>query len=577
MTDTITAISVIGAIAGKVIDALVGKGVEKTLDISLQKLQGNVTQKVFESALAEAIHRYSTYGNRYSLAEPLLNENSPLANESVVKELCKILTFDQEPDYQYIGGRWKSSVPNPPNWRDFTLETKLLIGFLQSELQTTEVFGPVFDSKNLSAININIDLSKKTLQSIDHNISNLISLMDSKFGELTKHFSNTTSSIHNNIRDFSQYIEEKSDGFVGRKFVIEKIEKFFRDNPRGYFIIKGDPGIGKTALAAQYVKQNGCVHHFNNRSVGVNRADLFLKNICSQLIASYQLNYSELPPEATQDSQFLSHILNQISQTLKPGEKIILIIDALDEIDDAESLHGANLLYLPPMLPRGVYIICTSRKIDLRLRIDCEQIILTIDQDGQENLSDIFTYINGKLELKGIQDYINLQSLTNDGFLKHMTSKSQGNFMYLRYVIPEIENGYYKNLDFNQLPEGLKNYYEDHWRRMKFQSENDWFDFKLPIVIVLSVVKEPVSLELISKFSKVSDFRRIRSVLNEWKQFLYERRIVYESEIIKQWRVYHDSFREFIASKDEVDGEHVVLRVTHEIIADVLWQDLFDN
>jgi hypothetical protein len=147
--------------------------------------------------------------------------------------------------------------------------------------------------------------------------------------------------------------------------------------------------------------------------------------------------------------------------------------------------------------------------------------------------------------------------------------------MYLKYVLPEIESGVYKDLVIDKLPEGLQNYYEDHWRRMRLQSENAWFQYKLPVVIALSIVKEPVSIDLISKFSKVDDLRRIRSVLHEWQQFLYERKTEYDGAIQRQWRVYHDSFREFIASKDEVEGEHVRLKNAHEIIADALWQDLF--
>ena len=149
--------------------------------------------------------------------------------------------------------------------------------------------------------------------------------------------------------------------------------------------------------------------------------------------------------------------------------------------------------------------------------------------------------------------------------------------MYLKYVIPEIDTGAYKDLALNNLPEGLRNYYEDHWRRMRMQSENAWLEYKLPIVIALSVVEEPVSIELISKFSHVGDLRRIRSVLQEWEQFLYERKVQNVGEVQRQWRVYHDSFREFIASKDEVEDEHVNLKTAHGMIADVLWQDLFGS
>ena len=69
----------------------------------------------------------------------------------------------------------------------------------------------------------------------------------------------------------------------------------------------------------------------------------------------------------------------------------------------------------------------------------------------------------------------------------------------------------------------------------------------------------------------------VEYVLQEWEQFLYERKVQNVGEVQRQWRVYHDSFREFIASKDEVEDEHVNLKTAHGMIADVLWQDLFGS
>ncbi len=211
----------------------------------------------------------------------------------------------------------------------------------------------------------------------------------------------------------------------------------------------------------------------------------------------------------------------------------------------------------------------------MRMRLECDQKTFLLEQDDQSNLHDIINYINEKLSHQGLRNFISSHSLTNDQFTSFLTRKSQGNFMYLRYVVPEIEHGYYGDLVLDKLPEGLTNYYEDHWRRMRLQSENAWFDYKLPVIIVLSIVKEPVSAELISEFSAVSDLRRIRSILHEWRQFLYEQEVPYEGGMQRRWRVYHDSFREFIASKDEVEGERVSLVKAHGYIADRLWRDLF--
>lgn len=149
--------------------------------------------------------------------------------------------------------------------------------------------------------------------------------------------------------------------------------------------------------------------------------------------------------------------------------------------------------------------------------------------------------------------------------------------MYLHYVLPEIEHGYYTDLGLDALPAGLQNYYEDHWRRMRGKDEEAWFKYKLPVVMALTVVKEPVSIDLIADFSKVQERARVREVLYEWGQFLHEEQIPYEGGLQKRYHVYHASFHDFIAKKEEVEDERVSRKEAHKQIADVLWSELFGN
>ncbi|HAG81934.1 MAG TPA: hypothetical protein DCL61_12395, partial [Cyanobacteria bacterium UBA12227] len=147
-------------------------------------------------------------------------------------------------------------------------------------------------------------------------------------------------------KEQQKLIEEKTEGFVGREFVFEAIEKFLTSQPNGYFIIEGEPGIGKSAILAKYVQQTGCVAHFNVRSQGITSVERFLKNVCTQLISRYNLPYSSLPSDATRDGQFLAQLLGEVSAKLKTGERLVIAIDALDEVERTDHT-GANLLYLP--------------------------------------------------------------------------------------------------------------------------------------------------------------------------------------------------------------------------------------
>jgi nucleoside-triphosphatase THEP1 len=45
-----------------------------------------------------------------------------------------------------------------------------------------------------------------------------------------------------------------------------------------HFFIQGDPGIGKSAIAARLAKERGYIHHFNIRADGIDTVEVFLKN-----------------------------------------------------------------------------------------------------------------------------------------------------------------------------------------------------------------------------------------------------------------------------------------------------------
>jgi len=558
-------------IADKITEDLLDKGADKLERV----IKGEKSQNAFKRALGDAIQRYSTYGTRLVIAEPLLRNDGLLADEVVIQEISKIFRFEGEPNYVVIGERWKSLLNNPPAWRDFTDEAKILIDYLRDELKTSDVFGPVFERQSINAIAENVLDSADALTTVLRELTQLRQLMDGRLGDLMRTIMGASTDIRENIRDFTGYIDEKTQNFVGRNFVFESIDSFLLSTPSGYFIIKGDPGIGKSALLCELVKRKGYIHHFNNRALSINTTDIFLKNVCSQLIAVYGLKQAFLPAEATKDGGFLLMLLEEISRQLGPGQKAVIVIDALDEVDEGASTSSANILCLPPNLPKGIYVILSCRRVDIRIRIECDQRSLEIEQDTASNLDDIRSFVSDKTDRNGIKAYISAQEIDQELFIEHLIEKSQGNFMYLRYVLPEIENGYYKDLALSQLPIGLLDYYEDHWRRMRKKSELDWLEYKLPVVIALSIVKEPVSISLISEFSGVKDLRRIRAVLLEWKQFLYESKVVQENSLQIRYRAYHDTFREFIALKDEVADEHVSLKKAHGIIADVLWNGLF--
>ncbi len=383
-----------------------------------------------------------------------------------------------------------------------------------------------------------------------------------------------SAGIREKIHSFDLLIRRKTEGFVGRQWLFDAIDGFTQKETRGYVQILGDPGIGKTTLIAEMVKRHRHPHHFNIRSEGIQKPDQFLPSLCAQLVAKFGLGYSTLPPEVSRDASFLNNLLEKAAAKLKSsGRKLLILVDALDESDPTSVTRGSNTLYLPSDLPDGVFIVVTSRRGGPHLRYTCEEHKIDLQKEAENNFADVRLFAQAWLGREGIQTYIRNQGLDGAAFVDEIVRLSEGNFMYLHYVLPEIEKGTYQERKFDQLPAGLLNYYEDAWIRMREGDPAAWFDYKLPVLVALTIAKEPVSLELISDFSQVKQPSRIHEVLAEWAAFLQPIEVEEDGEM--RWRLYHDSFHDFIAAKDQVKGERVDLKAAHGMAADALWQALY--
>jgi hypothetical protein len=365
-------------------------------------------------------------------------------------------------------------------------------------------------------------------------------------------------------------IDEKTEGFVGREFVFQAIAEFLASQPNGYFIIEAEPGVGKSAIAAEYVRRNECVAHFNVRSQGINRADQFLDSVCTQIISRYHLPYPSLPSDATRDGKFLAQLLGEVEAKLKRGERLVIVIDAIDEVDQTDH-SGANILYLPATLPKNIYILMTRRPVTLSFTVNAPQQLFDLMAYRDESLQDIQTYIRSATQREQLRVWIDAQGLTVDEFISQLADKSENNFMYLRYVLTEIERGVYRDLSMETLPQGLQAYYEEHWRRMGMM-DKERKRTKIKIVYVLAELREPVSRQLIADFASEDAFT-VQEVLDEWEQFLRQEYVDGQT----CYSIYHLSFCDFLSRKDIVQAAGVTLQGINALIADNLTQGVFGD
>lgn len=355
-------------------------------------------------------------------------------------------------------------------------------------------------------------------------------------------------ALRERILDFSGFVEERSRGFVGRHWLFEEIEALRREKGRGYYQIVAEPGVGKSAMVAEMVRRHGWVHHFNQRRENIIRPEAFLSSVCAQLVLAHDLDFADLPPEATRDSNFFTRILGEVSRCLEPRETTVILVDALDESDRDGLAPGVNPLYLPGTVPPGILVLLTTRPPKPGMEPKLENVAepLELEPAGSKNLADIREYVATFLPRPGIRGYLRDLGLTDQSFVEEMTGKSEGNFMYLSYVLPAIDRGDYGDRSLDEIPKGLKNYYEDNFIRMQGRDRELWFRETLPVLGALAVARDALPFELIHAFSGVEDPRRVQDVLGELRQFLSLSRRETPAGPLEVYRLYHETFFEFI-------------------------------
>ena len=364
--------------------------------------------------------------------------------------------------------------------------------------------------------------------------------------------------------EFESLIAEKIKTFCGRRFVFDTFQQFLIENPHGYFTVIGDAGMGKSSIVAKYVSEHKSPCYFNILVEGRNRPELFLKSIRRQLIDRYQLPNSE-------DADFPT-LLTKVAGKLPAGERLVIAIDALDEVAQEA---GENLLHLPTTLPDRVYFLLTRRPYNLgKKRLSVSPGVLVTDLDLRDekyanyNQDDIKEYIGFVINTdseynNGLRNWIQSRSIADTAFVEQLADKSENNFMYLRYVLPAIAKGDYNDLSLKQLPDGLQEYYQNHWVRMGLEAKPGQL---MEIVLyILLEIGTPIDCEMIAGIAK-EDECDVKAVLDEWVEYLKKQNV--DGEIC--YGIYHASFLDFLKAKREMDSKRKLFREVNQRITEYL-------
>lgn len=155
----------------------------------------------------------------------------------------------------------------------------------------------------------------------------------------------------------------RHEHFFGRQGVLAAIDEHLAGAAAasGWVLVTGGPGMGKSAILSRWLdpqerRGRRVPHHFLRRDVmDWDRPETVVRSLAAQIEELYP---AQRDPQARPDSR-LYELLARVSQhELAPrGERLVLVIDGLDEARSDGAAHNPLPSFLPYVLPPGVRVL----------------------------------------------------------------------------------------------------------------------------------------------------------------------------------------------------------------------------
>ena len=292
-------------------------------------------------------------------------------------------------------------------------------------------------------------------------------------------------------------------------------------------------------------------------------------------------------------------------QVRYPGQQIVILVDALDEIQYHQSAENV-LTWLAncPELPPNVRFVLTSRPPagDVRLFAEKQQRRLCridLTSEGDEPSArlhsqidkDIINYVDALADEVPVKACIESRSGGSTGFIQQLIAKAEGNIGYLDLLARSIDQALHLGddrtlsalLTTDALPVGLQGLYAFFLHQVRQSTSRQRLELDDPhtgekydkpvwpaihskILGVLAVAQEPVTLEQIRYLGWITaGWADINAAVDSLQPFL--------DLVGGRYRLYHATLLEFLTdarTKSDVDTQDLYIDAAecHKRIAD---------
>ncbi|WP_437978630.1 TIR domain-containing protein [Sorangium sp. So ce295] len=341
----------------------------------------------------------------------------------------------------------------------------------------------------------------------------------------------------------------RHEHFFGREDVLAAIDRHLDGAGASgrWVLVTGGPGMGKSAILSRWLdaeeqRGRGAPHHFLRRDVmDWDRPEAVVRSLSAQIEALFP---AQKDPDARPESRLIELLAKVSKHELAPrGERLVLVIDGLDEARSDGA--GQNPLpgFLPYALPPRVHALCASRPqyphLDWlesrgnvrRVDLDAPAWASSNEQACRAFWGDQAPRFTPRLDPRLVEEAV---------------ARAEGNLLYAVKLREWLEEQPIAQRRVERLPRGLSGFLEQIWRQLR-GLPREQFGLVTNGLGLVCAAREALPLEEIEAAWGWQGMEAGEDFLHAARALLLEEPASWRGA--RAYRPYHEAFRAFVADK----------------------------
>lgn len=265
----------------------------------------------------------------------------------------------------------------------------------------------------------------------------------------------------NGIEWFTEYIHETTTHFVGREQELQQIGRFIEESPKKVLVVVSPPGMGKSTLLARWADEHQAVRHFIRQGDAKTYEPIYIfENLSRQISTKFGVPW-QVPQQ--RDPKLYRDAFDTVLISAAQKGRVVVIIDGLDEavrsvkreVAQKDTLTIIDWLPAPELLPENACLILSTRPELL------EQSAFSAKY-AEDKAQHLFLSRLSDAEIRALlyQVRSKYEVLEREDYVQALVERSEGNPLYLRMLLEDIQEGRIPFGDIPTLPQGVIAYFE---------------------------------------------------------------------------------------------------------------------